>query len=222
MMTRSHMVPAVLQTVALSTCAFVVSHHLFSKAIHNASNSELWQNITSAVNASAQVGSNVMATNQTWNNGTILNGTATNTTKDIFNPDGSSESFYLSSLPRQLFLLIVIKPLYYYWHIWLERFLPGRSCVAALMPVGEKSGIGEGDDHEEEIVQRWIAQGKVRRASLSWWNTFLKWILNLTVGTLWIESLRYLLTEMITGKSLITVFKMMLGLVSIDESNNIE
>jgi len=36
---------------------------------------------------------------------------------------------------------------------------------------------------EEEAVKRWIAQGKVRR-SVSWWNTFVKWVLNLTLGNI--------------------------------------
>ena len=221
-MTRSHMLPAVLQTVALSACALVVSHHLLSNAIYNASSSELWQNITTtiegAANASAQARLNATANNQTSNNGTIFNETAANNTaKDIFTAVGKSESFYLSSLPRELFLLILVSPLYYHWHIWLEKCLPARPRVTSLMLAGEKQSLGEGDSHEEEIVQRWIAQGKVRRASLSWWNTFFKWILNLTVGTLWVESLRFFLTQMITGKSPITVLRMMFGLVSSDD-----
>jgi len=218
MMARSHMLPAVLQTVAISTCALIVSHHLLINAIHDAGSSELWQNITSALestaNASVQARINGTANNQTSMNGTLFNNAgANNTAKDIFGLDGSSESFYWRSLPRETFLLFIICPLYYHWNLWLERLLPGRARVTALMPAGEKSGAGEGDDREEEIVQRWIAQGKVRRASLSWWNTFLKWILNLTVGTLWIESLRFFLTEMITGKSPIKVIRMMWGLV---------
>jgi hypothetical protein len=219
MMTRSHMVPAVLQAVALSACALVVSYHLITNALNNGSKTELWQNITMAfevaANTSAQTTFNVTANNQTSINGTLFNGTAANnTSQNVLNSDGSSESFYLKRFPRELFLMIVVSPLYYYWHIWLERFLPGRARAAALVPVGEKSGFGEGEQNEEEIVQRWIAQGKVRRASLSWWNTFLKWVLNLTIGTWWVESLRYLLTEIIKGKSPIKVLRMIFSLVS--------
>jgi hypothetical protein len=215
MMARSHMVPAVLQTVALSACASIVSYHLLSNAFHTASSSELWQNVTSAfehaVNVSAQ------ANNQTLDHGTL---TATNGTADgSFGSDGSNESFYWSTLPRELFLLIVVSPLYYWWHIWLEKLLPGRPSVTALMPDGEKSGFGEGDDREEEIVQRWIAQGKVRRASLSWRNTFFKWVLNLTVGTFWIESLRFVLTELTKGKSPLKVVGLICELVSSDDLN---
>jgi hypothetical protein len=226
MMTRSHMVPAVLQTVILSACALVVSHHLLSNAINNASNNELWQNITTtfenAANASAQASFKGKANNQTFSNhSTTFNETAfNNSMKGFFSSDSDSESFYLKTLPRELFLLILLSPLYYYWQIWLERFLPGRSSVTALMPAGEKSEVGEGDSREEEIVQKWIAQGKVRRASLSWWNTFVKWVLNLTVGTLWIETLRHLLTEIIAGKSPIKVFKTILGLVNSDKLND--
>lgn len=218
-MTRSHTITAVLQTVTLSACALVVSHHLFSHAIHNASSSELWQNITAAfegaANASAQAGFNDTASSGIVSNGTMFNGTAANnTTNGISSTD--NESFYLRTLPRELFLLIALSPLYYHWHLWLERFLPGRPRVAALTPAGGKPGFGEGDNQEEEIVQRWIAQGKVRRASLSWWNTFSKWVLNLTFGTMWMESLRFFLAETIMGKSPIKVLKMMWGLVSID------
>jgi hypothetical protein len=156
------MIPAVLQTVALSTCALVVSHHLLSNAFDNATNNELWLNITSAfegaINASAQAELNTTATNQTSGYGTILNGTAANHTgKGIFNSYGNSESFYWKTLPRELFLMILLSPMYYYWHIWLERALPGRGSVTALMPAGEKSGLGEDDNREEEVVQRWIA-----------------------------------------------------------------
>jgi hypothetical protein len=222
-MARSHMVPAVLQTVALWTCAFVVSHHLVTNAFDNATKTELWQNITSAyegaVNASAQTLLNSTANNQTSKYGTFLNGTAANHTgKGLFGSDADSESFYLKSLPREVFLLFVLTPLYYQWHMWLERFLPGRGSVTALMPAGEKSGLDEGDNHEEEVVQRWIAQGKVRRASLSWWNTFLKWALHLTVGTLWTDCLRMFVTEVIAGKSPIKVVRSMWGLVSTGDS----
>jgi hypothetical protein len=223
-MTRSHIVPAVLQTIALSACAFIVSHHLLSNVYHNTSNTELWQNITRAFEGAANVTSaqarfNSTVNSQTLNNGTIFNETAANNNNTANNPfslNGSSESFYLKTLPRELFILIILSPLYYYWHIWLERFLPSRPRVTTLMPAGEKSGSGDGANHEEEIVQRWIAQGKVRRASLSWWNTFFKWILNLVVGTFWLQSMRFLLTEVLTGKSPIKVLRMMLGWVNID------
>jgi hypothetical protein len=224
MMPRSYVVPAVLQTVVLSTCALVVWHHLLSNAFNHASKSELWKNITTtfegAVNASAQAHFNGTANNLTLKNGTILNGTAAINATLNSDASSTSEPFYSRRFPREIFLLVVVSPLYFYWHIWLERILPGRPRVAALMPAGEKSGFGEEDKHEEDIVQRWIAEGKVKRASLSWWNTFLKWILNLTIGTLWIQSLRFLLTEITRGRSPIKVFKMMLGFVSSATSMN--
>jgi hypothetical protein len=184
----------------------------------------MWQNITTtfegAANASAKARLNSTANNQISNNGTLFNQTAANNTlKGIFGTDVNPEPFYLKILPRELLLLILISPLYYHWHLWLERFLPARPRVTSLMPAGGKSALGDWNTREEEIVQRWIAQGKVRRASLSWWNTFFKWIINLTVGTWWIETLRFLLTEMITGKSPITVLRMMFGMVSSDDLN---
>jgi hypothetical protein len=222
-MPRSRLVPAVLQTITLSACALVVSHHLISNAFHNASNSELWQNITSAVNATAQAELNRTSNDQILKNSTDLSGPAAiNTTDTNFYPNGNSESFYWSIFPRELFLLIIISPLYYHWQIWLERLLPGRPRVRAMMAAREKPGAGEDENREEEIVQRWIAEGRVRRASLSWWNTFCKWILNLTVGSFWTEGLRFVLTEMIKTKSPTKVFKMMLGWVSGAIVDNIE
>ena len=34
------------------------------------------------------------------------------------------------------------------------------------------------DEREEEIMKKLIAKGKVQRSGLSWFNTFVKWILD--------------------------------------------
>jgi hypothetical protein len=39
--------------------------------------------------------------------------------------------------------------------------------------------------------------GKVQRASLSWCNTFLKWILEMTVGRLWFHTVEHVVRELI-------------------------
>lgn len=75
---------------------------------------------------------------------------------------------------------------HYYWHIWLERILPTR-LKGTVVPVRDEkeAPLETNEDVEEKIVQKWIAQGKVRRSSISWANTIAKWMLELSVGNLW-------------------------------------
>lgn len=93
----------------------------------------------------------------------------------------SNKFFYSRQLPRDMVTDIVICMLQYWWFVWLERMLPARPRQKATeyQPV-EK--VEENEDREEEIVKKWIMQGKVRRASLNWCNTFLKLLLQMTVG----------------------------------------
>ncbi|KAF3048022.1 hypothetical protein E8E12_007242 [Didymella heteroderae] len=94
-------------------------------------------------------------------------------------------------LPRTAVVVILISTLQYYWMAWLERVLPSRPRRRGVVePV---DGEGESDIHEEKIVKRWIAQGRVKRASLNWFNTFLKWVLELTIGRLWYHAIEHAL-----------------------------
>lgn len=69
----------------------------------------------------------------------------------------------------------------YYWNLLLERQLPAR-------PRGDSSSynndkLAEGHEQlEEKIVEKWLANGKIKRASLSFWNTVAKWLLDISVG----------------------------------------
>lgn len=62
--------------------------------------------------------------------------------------------------------------------------LPTRSRnFATAAPSSAAAEKTEGDEEvEEEIIKKWIAQGKIKRSSINWMNTFLKWILQMTLG----------------------------------------
>ncbi|KAF2437756.1 hypothetical protein P171DRAFT_424555 [Karstenula rhodostoma CBS 690.94] len=113
----------------------------------------------------------------TLENGTVLNKTvsvpkAQQETKE-------QESFYTKKLPLDVVAMLIMGVLQYCWLLRLEHALPARSRRRDVV-VKEKGEMDE--DREEEVVKKWIAQGRVRRASLNWCNTLFKWILNLTVG----------------------------------------
>lgn len=209
-MAHSKMLPAVIQAVILCGLSSIVSHHLVNNAFTNAGESELWLNITTAM---ARIEN---ATTTGLNNTTISNTTTTpalNLTAEHLpsnstqiNPPGG-ESYYGQTLPRSMFILAMIAPLYYYWQLWLERILPRRARAEARLPPPEKADFGDDGDREQEVIEKWIAQGKIRRSSLSWWNTFLKWALHCTLGALWVEAMRYLLETVLYWRWPLTIWK---------------
>lgn len=92
-----------------------------------------------------------------------------------------SATFFSASTARTLLYAAVASAVGYYWNLWLERRLPAR-------PRGDLSSVNhdklaDGDEQlEEKIVEKWIASGKIKRASLSFWNTLAKWLLDISVG----------------------------------------
>ncbi|KAK5130185.1 hypothetical protein LTR08_002394 [Meristemomyces frigidus] len=106
----------------------------------------------------------------------------------------SSHTFYLKNLPRDLFTLLPLTLVAYLWQGWLESTFPGRQrqrfSPDAARQAGEKKGRAADSDEEleQEIMHRLIAKGKVRRASISWFNTLVKWSLDNTLGVLFFQS----------------------------------
>lgn len=174
------MLIAVGQTVLLSALGWAISHQLLNSAYQNASKHQVWQELLDAFN--------MMDANTTVNGTLLSNSTSFN---DTISED--HRTFYRKTLPRDILFTTIISPLYYYWHIWLERTFPARPRPA---PTSEKAEFPDETSHEEDVIQKWIAQGKIRRASLSWYNTLVKWILNMVVGSLWQAALESVLGDL--------------------------
>ena len=202
-MPRSQMLSAVGQTVFLVACRLIISHNLHASAEGKLTSNELYKNWTQAVElvANASQAANytkpmmsaplhIGTSNDTGVNSTLMDASGSNT----------EESFYWRAFPRDVFTYTIIAILGYYWQIWLERSFPARPRPSSKA-YSEKFAERDDDSREEEVVKKWIAQGKIRRASLSWCNTFVKWILDVALGGLWIASVYYLLDGLLKMKS---------------------
>jgi len=138
--------------------------------------------------------------------GIIINGTTNGTSSMKFEPE---RPFYSRVLPQEIVVFIILAALQYWWHLALERMLPARPRGKVQVERYEKAE--ESEDREEEVVKKWIAQGRVRRASLNWCNTFLKWVLELTVGRFWYHTVQHLLRVLVRLESPKTIVKDMFG-----------
>lgn len=68
----------------------------------------------------------------------------------------------------------------YHWNILLERWFPSRPRGTAKAP---STRLTVGDDRmEQEVINKWIASGRVQRSSISWMNTLAKWLLDISLG----------------------------------------
>ena len=76
-------------------------------------------------------------------------------------------------MPKGVLGFLVLGVLGYYWHVALERGFPTRPMGVEIDysrtgKRGEKidGSMGENEGQEEEVIKRWIAQGKVRRSTV--------------------------------------------------------
>ncbi|KAI6836886.1 hypothetical protein KC340_g14170 [Hortaea werneckii] len=93
----------------------------------------------------------------------------------------SAKSFYFDELPRDLAIQLILFLANYQWQCLLERWLPTRP-QGSNFTAQEKAKVTDDDDMmEDEVMRRLIAKGKVKRASISWCNVFLKWVINNTI-----------------------------------------
>ncbi|KAI1337509.1 hypothetical protein F5Y15DRAFT_156579 [Xylariaceae sp. FL0016] len=122
------------------------------------------------------------------------------------------EPLWTVLFPVSLAIFLLLAPLDYHWNMYLERLLPTRRRAALPPPEHrEKFAVGNGGDdesREEEIVRKWIAQGKVRRASVSWLNTFVKWVLTTAVWNPVCHCLRGVLETMLRLQAPWKILKM--------------
>lgn len=190
---------AVLQTVFLITCSLVVHEKLWASAGDKVTSNGLYQNYTEALKAAENATS---PSNQTFTIGAgAVNTTSPNTTGD---DDASSvgpmtskletmEMGFWLTLPRNVLVYTIITIMAYYWQIGLERAFPARPRLSDAKVLSNTGQFREDESREEEVVKKWISRGKVHRASLSWWNTWIKWVLDVVVGGLWMNSVYCLL-----------------------------
>ena len=217
-MPSSTMRTAVLQATTLYLLCLILDHHMSESIFDPIMNNEGWLNMLDAMNKSAHdfatqpVPERLMLdAGNTTNTSSRLNHTA-----GLNNPETSNvtlgatreaaESFYSRSLPRDAVVCVVICALQYWWLIWLERMFPARPRYKAVPSLREEK-VEESEDREEEVVQKWIAQGRIRRASLNWCNTFLKWVLEMTVGRVMCFTANHVLTALLKFQSPRTVYK---------------
>ncbi|KAH7086442.1 hypothetical protein FB567DRAFT_71171 [Paraphoma chrysanthemicola] len=215
-MTFTTMRTAVLQAAAIWTVMTILDHHLSENMFDKVWEDEMFRNMTSVLNGTTShaatnqnpkqltldAGNTTLPLNQSMS---VNNATATNGTSGLPAWD-AGESIYGWRLPREGAIFIILAILEYYWFIWLEKILPARSRRRDVSHQRHEK-VEESEDREEEIIQRWIAQGRVKRASLNWCNTFLKLTLQLTIGTIWYSAAAFILRVLFTKFDPRLVFK---------------
>ena len=184
-MPHTTMLTSVFQATLLSTLAAVTWHYSTQNA---------WTPIGDYQDAYKRNQTEANLRDAMEKNGTFtvesLNFTSWNSTTD---PQAANDKFLYTELPKSIIMSLVLTVVRYWWLMALERFLPARPRAQPVpaTPAPEKD---DDDSREEEVIRKWIEAGKVRRASLSWGNTFAKWMLDLTVGAFCLTLLDFLLT----------------------------
>jgi hypothetical protein len=217
----------VLQATAICTISLLYTHYvsenMFDAVIHDETFSHLagmFDNATAAEQAhnarlekmqksvipKDEADNYVMRTVNETNGTTWSYFVPKNQTELIPNTkNATKESFYGRELPREVLIVFILVILQYWWFVGLEKILPARPRRRDVTYQG-KEKVEESEDREEEVVKKWIAQGRVNRASLNICNTFLKWVLELTVGTLWFLTVQHILRQLLKLNSPMSVF----------------
>jgi hypothetical protein len=217
----------VLQATAICTISLLYTHYvsenMFDAVIHDETFSHLagmFDNATAAEQAhnarlekmqksvipKDEADNYVMRTVNETNGTTWSYFVPKNQTELIPNTkNATKESFYGRELPREVLIVFILVILQYWWFVGLEKILPARPRRRDVTYQG-KEKMEESEDREEEVVKKWIAQGRVNRASLNICNTFLKWVLELTVGTLWFLTVQHVLRQLLKLNSPMSVF----------------
>lgn len=134
--------------------------------------------------------------------------------KNRFDPDWepffftsfTRQDYWLKYVPKLVVSLAVINCPRYWWYIWLERILPTRPRWKSEV-VPDRSQLKDTDSQEEKIVADWIAQGRIRRSSISWCNVFGKVLLDITVGNLVWHAMHQLLDRLTGLREVETFFE---------------
>ncbi|CEJ87910.1 hypothetical protein VHEMI04549 [[Torrubiella] hemipterigena] len=162
-----------LLTAAIFGSAGIVLCHIISYGIYNSNYAEnawqdpVWRNMSAALNVTQEVLIGHIV-NNTWNPDDHLN--------------NKHLDFDARGVARGILHYVMMVPVQYFWHLWLERMWPGRPHEHH----SAKSIRGGGDEKsamlEDEMIRTLVEKGKVKRPSLSIINTLIKWVLDITVG----------------------------------------
>jgi hypothetical protein len=169
---------AVLQATVLFTFNVICAHHLSANMFKSLWEDEGFLNSSKAWERSSSVPSPLTdgrPARLALDTGENLNGTSSlghRMNGTIHAYETLPESFYGRVLPREVVIFFLLSIFQYWWLVWLERMLPARPRHRSGA-VSHKVEVEESEDREEEIVKKWIAQGRVNWTSLKWCNTFL-------------------------------------------------
>ena len=109
-------------------------------------------------------------------------------------PLSSDRSFYLVDLPRSLLENLVIQILSYHKQLLLERILPTKPSPTAHTDRPDNGKAKHASEEmETEIMQKLIAEGRVKSVGICWRNVVLRWLLDDTLGTLCFAVIAFLL-----------------------------
>ncbi len=208
-MTISQLQSVVLCTTLLIAIRLIFRHEANRNAYADILTDPVWSNFTRLFESLDNTTTTTTSNSTTLQNATIVAANVTVTLNDpLSDCKECSSTFYLASLPRQVFVYALLVPLQYYWQLCLERFFPARPRgVGFPMKLERKEKILDDDDsREEDVVKRWITHGRVRRSSLSWCNTFLKWILDITMGKVLFEVVFHLVYGFMKWEPFATTF----------------
>ncbi|KAK8052469.1 hypothetical protein PG993_003854 [Apiospora rasikravindrae] len=187
-MAGSQMSTAVLQSTVLQTIGEIAAHHISEGAYDDSWDDPVFMdwsvevlNRTAPFSARHQAAAAALANSSS----TALAANTTSSLDAIPEPN-LAKSFYGHHLPRGMIACLLMSTLFYLWAVALERAFPTRPRGAegdttAPYPKEEKVVVELSEEHEEEVVKRWIARGRVRRSSISWCNTLIKWLLEVVV-----------------------------------------
>jgi hypothetical protein len=173
---------AVLQYTLLATSTMILYHELNRNAYDSVWADPVLKNFTDTLNSTYNANTahikNATALTSLNNtsishNGTSYNITITGVKNATVTPPlwEKAEAFYGKQLPRSMAVFVVLGVLSYYWHVGLERVFPTRPRGVEIdySRMGREKvekDVGDNEGQEEEVIKRWIAQGKVRRSSV--------------------------------------------------------
>ncbi|VUC36423.1 unnamed protein product [Clonostachys rosea] len=178
----------VLQASTLAVLGYIISHEIDRSHSKDESfwDDPVLKNYTTTLERLSK-SRNSTSTPSFFYNETLANGTINDLPKLNPKKGQAAPNFYMVTLPQNIIAQVIIIFLSYYWNLALEGLLPARPAVVVTR--NEKEDIIEDESREEEIVRRWVLKGRVQRSSISWLNTFLKWVIDMTLGATWISIL---------------------------------